>query len=159
LSTSSASNNNLSADVTISNPISSSLFLVARNANRDNATNSRAEARKQAIYSEVSTRMGYQFVPLAIESFGRLGSKCDFFLKQVAAHTISADAQVDTTVSNALHASFIHLWKMKISCTLQKGNAKVIQMGIYRVLRSHYNFPQRHINFSSLQEHFLSAFH
>lgn len=151
VSMSSACNHNLSADITVSNPISSSASTLARNARRNGNANNYAEARKNSQYAEVSRSRGLEFFPFAIETFGRLGKQFDKCLKVLATRGI-AQSEVDQLVANKLHASLIHLWKMKISCVLQKGNVRIIQMASARIHSRNRNPSRPILNFGVLQE-------
>jgi hypothetical protein len=157
IATSSASLHNISADVTVTNPLSGSPAILARNATNNGNACTRAERRKESIYSGVSAGLGRQFVPLAIEVFGRLGAKCDSFLKQLASSAIANYAGVDSVIANKLHASLIHLWKIKISCILQKGNSKIIHMGSSRILHRSMTVQngRQPIDFNALQERYI----
>ena len=75
ISTSSASQQNITADVTVINPISSSQAILNRNATNDGNAAKTAERRKEAIYSGCSAALGMRFIPLAFEVFGRIGTK------------------------------------------------------------------------------------
>ena len=153
--TSCALQSNISADVTVSNPISSSHAVLTQNAARNGASNQRAESRKLATYAGVSASLGFTFIPLALEVFGRFGKQTDNFLKQLASRAIANSAEVDQTVANKLHASLIHLWKTKISCLLQKGNVRIIHMYSYRAVQgcqNPLNSSAHRLDFGFLQQ-------
>ena len=98
-----------------------------------------------------SRAMGYQFKPLAIEVFGRFGKHFSTVLRSLASRALASLADDDRAVLNKLHASLIHLWQMKISCCLQNGNARIIQMGAFRIANRGQSSGNA-INFNSLQE-------
>ena len=138
-----------SADVTVINPISSSQSVLAQNASTNGNASRTAESRKRALYSDHSSQLGYEFVPLALEVFGRLGTAGNALLKQMATRAIANQADVDTVTATKLHASLVHWWRIKISCVLQKGNARIIQMGVHR----NSDNPRQHtLDFNALQE-------
>ena len=147
---------NISADVTVSNPLSSSAAILLQNANTNGNSNNRAESRKNAMYAQVSHARGLKFTPLAVETFGRLGKSFRKCLKEAASRVIASSAEVDQIVANKLHATLVHLWQMKISCVLQKGNARIIQMAISRILSRNHQSPNlNNLDFSVLQERLL----
>ena len=154
--TSSALSTQYSADVTVINPISSAPQLLAQNASTNGHACLAAENRKISAYAQASSALGYTFVPFAMEVFGRLGPKGTAFLKTLASRAVSERAQVDLIASNKLHASLVHLWRIQLSCILQKGNARAIFMGLLHNSQNAQRFLEaRPIDFSSLRESFL----
>ena len=135
----------------MANPVSSSPQLLPVFAATNGAANQRAESRKRAIYSGVSAAMGLRFVPLAIEVFGRFGRGCEELLRDLAGKAVANFAEVDQVVANKLHVTLIHLWKTKISCILQKGNARIIHMAAFRCSQQ-IAAPIDHPDFGILQE-------
>ena len=158
LATSRAFENPVSADVTVTNPVSASATLLARNATQNGSANRAAESRKCTIYESVCRDAGYAFVPFALEVFGRLGSKAESFLKNLASHAANNIADVDLIAANKLHASLLHLWRMKISCALQKGNANAVISGLQRLTSQSSSTAiwSQHIDFGSLLERQLA---
>jgi hypothetical protein len=155
LVTSSALSTQFSADVTVVNPISSSPVLLSQHAARSGQACASAEARKQAQYAQASTDLGYDFIPFAMEVFGRLGQQGTALLKTLASRVVSERAEVDLITSNKLHASLIHLWRIQLSSILQKGNAKAINMGLLHNAQQSQRFSQqRPIDLNALREAF-----
>lgn len=158
LATSRAFETPISADVTVTNPVSTSPVLLARHAATNGSANRAAENRKRAIYEAVSRDAGIAFFPFSVEAFGRIGEPGDSLLKSLASHAINNLADVDPITANKLHASLLHLWRIKISCALQKGNANAVNSGFQRTNGQLYSSisSSRSIDFNLLQErHFL----
>ena len=110
LVTSSASQNNFSADVTVVNPISLSQQVLSNNAARNGHASKQAELRKTQIYGPASRSLGCSFPPLALEVFGRLGDHTHKFLQTLVNQVIGNSAAVDVIASNKLYSSLMGYW-------------------------------------------------
>ena len=121
----------LSADVSIVHPTPCSAAS-RRTYSRQAGTAARIrEELKSNAYTGISRRLGMVFTPLIFESFGRCGTKCERFLKTLARHVASRES-FSGTASPHTSALLLHSWRRRISCALQKANARIFQMRAFR---------------------------
>jgi hypothetical protein len=83
------------------------------------------ESRKIRRYGEIVRAMGHAFAPLAIETYGATGPFLNKYLKQLARRyqqIIHRNSEEDPLGNSTL----IRYWRTKISCCLQKANARLL---------------------------------
>jgi hypothetical protein len=127
------------ADVTITHPSPSNQQI------SDNMTSPlffarAAEDRKIRKYGRAARENGHRFIPLAIETYGALGKEMDKKLKSLATkYTRSISNQyTDITARSTL----MRYWRARISCCLQRANAKLIISKSNRIKANSRSAPQ-----------------
>jgi hypothetical protein len=100
----------------------------ARAAATTGAAAAIAERKKRDTFAAMGDGAGYDFVPLATESYGRLGKTALAFLSELGSTAASRNGRVpkSTFVSNALK----HL-----SCALCKGNGRMYHASMFTLAR------------------------
>ena len=85
---------------------------------RARAAAAKAEREKRREFEEFGDGAGYVFVPLAAESFGRLGLSASRFLS-----TLGDIAQA--RAADVSKARFVRHARQELSCALVRGNGRV----------------------------------
>ena len=83
-----------------------------------------AEERKIRRYERAASAMSHKFIPLAIETFGALGKRIDKMLKDLANRYFRSIQNQDPEFN--AKSVLMRYWRSKISCCLQKANAKLL---------------------------------
>ena len=115
----------LLADVTITHPIPANPTSITESMLVPFHFAKLQENRKVRRYGEVTQQMHHKFLPIAFETFGATGPAFDKFLKQLATRhqqNIGWSTDNDMTTRSLL----IRYWRTKISCCLQRANAKLL---------------------------------
>ena len=86
-----------------------------------------AETRKRQAFERFGNGAGYAFVPLAVESLGRLGKEAARFFND-----LGDVAAVDGCVSKD---TFVRIVDQELSCALCKGNARIYDRSLISVAR------------------------
>lgn len=81
------------------------------------ATVLRAEQMKRRSFDSLGQGVGYDFVPLAVESFGRLGLEASRFLSDLG--------DVAAAGGTASKAAFVRSVRQELSCALCRGNGRM----------------------------------
>jgi hypothetical protein len=92
------------------------------------------EKTKNSKYKEHAERLGLQFIPLATESFGRMGDAATSLVHRMIeeyASKISYGGDQDKGLIQKLSA----IWWSTLSCTLQRGNANIINFRMCNILQ------------------------
>ena len=134
---SSSNNKTLFADVTVTHSTPCSQSNLRKFALSDGAAAAEAEVRKQRVYGDAAREVNADFVPLAMESYGRLGQSALQFsrakIKEFAA-TMEFGGEYDS----ALVAKLQSYWWCALSCCLQRGNISIISRRYYKALELKY---------------------
>ena len=77
----------------------------------------RAARGKELAYAALCQGDGYDFVPLALESYGRLGRAASRFLSDLG--------EAAAAIGRVSKASFVRSARMEISCALCRGNGRL----------------------------------
>ena len=93
-----------------------------------------AERKKMAKYGSSAREMHHRFIPIAIESYGSVGSSFASFLKEMATRYLQQN-DADRNTEFSARAVLIRFWRVKISVCLQKANARLLQSKISRLNR------------------------
>ena len=109
------------ADVTITHP-SPSHQSITLNMTRPLYFATAAEERKIRKYDRAARQINNTFIPMALETFGALGREANKFLKKLASRYLRSLPNPE--ISN--RSILMRYWRSKISCTLQRANAKLI---------------------------------
>jgi hypothetical protein len=83
------------------------------------------ESRKIRRYGDIARQMGHTFAPLALETYGATGPALNRYLRSLAnrhQHLVSRNSEEDSLEKSTL----IRYWRTKISCCLQRANAKLL---------------------------------
>ena len=89
----------------------------------------RAEAVKVGVFRALGEDAAqYDFVPFAVESYGRLGASASSFLKELA--------EVASARGSVSKAAFIKSAYREVSCALQQGLALMYGRSLYNVARA-----------------------
>ena len=115
----------LLADVTITHPIPTNPTSITEPMLLPLHFARLQENRKFRRYGEVSRQMHHKFLPFAFETFGASGPAFDKFLKQLATRhqqNVAWHTDNDLTTRSLL----IRYWRTKISCCLQRANARLL---------------------------------
>jgi hypothetical protein len=86
----------------------------------------KAELRKRRAFEEFGEGSAYDFVPLAVESFGRLGSAASRFLSELGDLAAGEGNRVSK-------AAFVRGVRRELSCALCKGNARMYYKSLSRI--------------------------
>ena len=113
-------------DCVITHPAAASYVVEASRTTGSAAR--RAERRKQQNFEAFGNGSAFEFVPLAVESYGRLGQAASRFLSE-----LGAVAALDGRVSKA---AFVRFARQELSCTLCKGNAGVYASSLFSIAQS-----------------------
>ena len=93
----------------------------------------KAEARKRADFEAVGEGSAFGFVPLAVESYGRMGVAASRFLSELG-DLVAAAGRVSK-------AAFVRTVRRELSCALCKGNARMYYNSLSRIaVRVGHNF-------------------
>ena len=84
----------------------------------------KAETRKRRAFGEFGEGSAFEFVPLAVESYGRLGSAASRFLSELG------DLVAEGGRSKA---AFVRGVRRELSCALCKGNARMYCKSLARI--------------------------
>ena len=113
-------------DVVVTHPAAPTYVQAA--AREDGATAKRAEDDKRREFRRFADGAQYEFVPFALESFGRLGKDARSFL------SLMGDvAAADGRVSKAAFVSTAH---RELSCALQRGNGLMYTRSLFNIARA-----------------------
>jgi hypothetical protein len=121
----SSDSQSLLADVTVTHPAPADLSSTDQRLLQPLYFARHAEGRKIRRYGEAANRMHHHFSPFAFETYGASGPTFTAYLKSIAAryqHSVSWGSNTDSTDRSAI----IRFWRTKISCCLQRSNAKLI---------------------------------
>ena len=134
---SSSSAKSILADVTIchSSPLNEqSLKKFSRS---DGSAAAAAESRKINIYGKAAKEVNADFIPLAVETYGRWGNQALQYsrerLKEFA-NNLEFEGQADRGLLNKLQ----RYWWSFLLCCLQKGNVAIINRRYFRALEMKY---------------------
>lgn len=118
-------------DCVITHPAAASYVRDAAEAGGSAAA--KAEARKRADFAEVGEGSAFDFVPLAVESYGRMGVAASRFLSELG-DLVEAAGRVSK-------AAFVRTVRRELSCALCKGNACMYYNSLSRIaVRVGHNF-------------------
>jgi hypothetical protein len=123
-----ASSRNLKLDVTVRNPLARNM--IARAAATPLAAANEAVKEKLTKYAHFLTPADW-FLPLALESFGAMHPNI-FTLVSACARRVG---NLPPDSSSFLAPSFAAYWVQRISCTLMRENARLVQHVIRSSLR------------------------
>lgn len=88
----------------------------------------RAALEKHRNFKEIAgDGAGYQFVPLAMESYGRLGREAARFLGELG-HVAAENGHITK-------AAFVRASHRRISCAIVRGNARVYNQAAQQIVR------------------------
>jgi hypothetical protein len=110
-------------DCVVTHPAAASYVCDAAEAGGSAAA--KAEARKRAEFQEVGEGSAYDFVPLAVESYGRMGVAASRFLSELG-DLVAAGGRVSK-------AAFVRTVRRELSCALCKGNARMYYNSLSRI--------------------------
>lgn len=118
-------------DCVVTHPAAASYVRDAAEAGGSAAA--KAEARKRADFAEVGEGSAFDFVPLAVESYGRMGVAASRFLSELG-DLVEAAGRVSK-------AAFVRTVRRELSCALCKGNARMYYNSLSRIAaRVGHNF-------------------
>ena len=112
-------------DIVVSHPGATSYVAAACRTTR--ATARRAEQRKVSAWNQVGRDSGYDFVPIAVETYGQLGTQGTQFLSCVA--DVAA-------AGGASKAAFVRAAHAELSCALVKGMGAVYAASMFETVRA-----------------------
>ena len=99
----------------------------------DGSAAAKAELRKQRAFDEFAPGSAYEFRPLAVETYGRLGTVATRFLSELG--------DIASQGSRVSKAAFVRGVKRELSCALCKGNARLYYKRLSSIashIGSHY---------------------
>ena len=85
----------------------------------------KAETRKRRSLEEFGDDSAYDFVPLAVESFGRMGVAASRFLSELG--------DMAAQGGKVVKAAFVRGVRRELSCALCKGNARMYNKSLSRI--------------------------
>jgi hypothetical protein len=110
-------------DCVVTHPAAASYVRDAAEAGGSAAA--KAETRKRTEFAEVGEGSAFDFVPLAVESYGRMGFAASRFLSELG-DLVEASGRVSRAV-------FVRNVRRELSCALCKGNARMYYNSLSRV--------------------------
>jgi hypothetical protein len=110
-------------DYVVTHPTAASYVVAA--SQTDGSAAMKAEDRKRRAFATFGAGSAFDFVPLAVESYGRWGKAAATFLSD-----LGAIAAAEGHVSKA---SFVRLARQELSCALCKGNAGIYASSLFSV--------------------------
>jgi hypothetical protein len=114
-------------DAVVTHPAAASY--VAAASQTTGAAAARAERDKGRKYADMAQEdAGYEFVPLAVESYGRLGGAASSFLSSLG-DIAAADGRVSK-------AAFMRSARAELSCQLCRGNGRMIYASTCVIVRA-----------------------
>ena len=122
------------ADITITHPSLSQSTSAGNQITTPLHFAKNAERKKIAKYSASAREINHKFIPMAIETYGSMGTPITTFLKESATRyfqQISPDRETTHTARSTL----IRYWRVKISTCLQRANAKLLISRTNRINR------------------------
>jgi hypothetical protein len=141
------------ADVSVvhSTPLNSDMLL--RYAKKPGVAAALREKEKTNKYKEASKQVGHNFVPLIIETYGRLGEESRLFLKDLAKGCIRRQL-----LHNDFHlaSELLNSWWIRISCSLQKGLANLIFSRSFRIKQSRAGSAANRVSINLLRNRMFS---
>ena len=111
-------------DCVVTHPVAASFVRDA--AEVAGSAAAKAELRKQRAFEEFGEGSAYDFIPLAVESFGRMGSAASRFLSELGDLAAGGGNRVSK-------AAFVRGVRRELSCALCKGNARMYYKSLSRI--------------------------
>ena len=137
-------NTNILADVTISHPYPSSSTRISTPMTHPLHFTLIKENQKKHKYSHTARLLGASVFPLAIETFGALGPMFQKFL-QLCADAYLHRIFLSHPSREEIHRSVImRSWRSRISCALQKANARLLFSKASRTARANQSGQAPH---------------
>ncbi len=87
-----------------------------------------AEKEKVGEFRKFGDAGQYEFVPFALESYGRLGASAQSFLKELG--------EVAARRGNISKSAFVRSAYKEVSCALQRGNADMYARSMWNIARA-----------------------
>jgi hypothetical protein len=115
------------ADVVIAHPSAASYVVAASRAAGEAAKI--AERRKRSAFAAIGEGAGYDFVPLAAESYGRLGATALAFLNDLGTMAASRNGRLSKS-------AFVACALQELSCALCKGNGRMYHASMFSLARA-----------------------
>ena len=110
-------------DYVVTHPAATSY--VAEASRETGSAARKAERRKQRNFEAFSDGSAFEFVPLAMESYGRMGLAASRFLSELGS--------IAAANGNVSKAAFVRYARQQLSCALCKGNAGVYAASLYSI--------------------------
>jgi hypothetical protein len=110
-------------DTTVGHPVSANAAALRRFAARPGVKAADMEYVKETKYTIPCRDAGFRFVPLAAETFGRMGGKAEAFLTELAYCAAERARGPGAGDSALLRQRFLGRWRKTLSCALQRGVA------------------------------------
>jgi len=121
----------ISADVSIIHPTPINTRSLSRYSASQGSAALIREQTKRRIYQPLSTQLGMQFIPLILESYGTYGPAFASFLATMSRRASSSSSFCGFG-NTSLAAHLLTDWRRRISCALQKANARLLQLRMLR---------------------------
>jgi hypothetical protein len=136
----------LFVDFTVTHPCAASY--IDKAAAKSSYAASSAAQKKQLKYSAAvnDATLGWKFVPLAVESFGCLDTGAVDLLRALS-NVVSLDHASDEAVARG---RLIDRWMCRLSCALQKANARLILHRVMPLIRQDHPCVGAGIDISDL---------
>ena len=114
-------------DIVVTHPAQQAY--VSQACTRTGHAAARAEASKVAEFRQIGEDAGqYDFVPFAVESYGRLGASAQSFLKELG--------DVAASRGSISKAAFIRSAYREVSCALQRGLGLMYGRSLFNIARA-----------------------
>ena len=113
-------------DVTVVHPLGVNVVGVA--SRTAGATADRAEKAKRADWEGFADKPQYEFVPFAVESYGRLGAKATAYVRELG--------EIAAASERVSKSRFVMNAYKLISCAVQKGNSLMLAQSLTAIARS-----------------------
>ena len=110
-------------DCVVTHPVASSYVRDAAQAAGSAAA--KAETRKRRALDEIGEGSAFEFIPLAVESYGRMGS--------AASRLLSELGDLAAQGSRVSKAAFVRGVRRELSCALCRGNARMYYKSLSRI--------------------------
>jgi hypothetical protein len=128
----SASRPTLLADPTVVHPVAANRRQLEAHARTSGAAARRREDAKAQKYGEAARSLGMPFLPLVVETFGRMGAAATGFVQKLATEKArGVPSREDRQQADQyLRQRLLARWYRTISCALQRGNALILRANL-----------------------------
>ena len=137
------------ADVTITHPNPSLNQQISRPMLQQGYFATHRENTKRTKYGPTARVLGAKFIPLVLETLGTFGQSFTKFLKSLSMEFFRRATNTDADMERHFSNRLLTLWTNKISCTLQRANARLLLSKISRTQQTlQRNAPRANVDFT-----------
>ena len=134
--------NTLLADVTITHPSPSQNQSISPAMLAQGYFAAHRESTKRTKYTPAADSISSQFIPLVLETYGKMGKAFATYLKLFAHELFKNSPNSDATTELNLKGKLLNMGKARLSCVLQRANSRLLISKLSRTQQA----LQRHSN-------------